>query len=205
VLKRNRDDILIVIGSILLALIGVAYLTPVQIRQPGYGGGSDAPIVLGIWNSASRYDWPLNQALGAWNASGVAIRFVRASSDRAQIVVTMASKGACGDKADVAACTEYGHPAGERRTIRIVQKLDKFDEAEVLVHELGHILGLHHDHSTRCTAMGPVLWLNCPSPPVGKWRCQLLSAVDIERAVQVDGGMAHAPTQPVFCSKRAAA
>ena len=115
--------------------------------------------------------------------------------------MTFANRDAC-SSSTAFACTGLGF--SEPRTIWIVKRLDLYDEARVLVHELGHIIGLTHDTSNGCVAMTPSLWENCERPPSGKWRCELLAVADIRRATQIVGGTPRPVEGPVFCPKEAA-
>lgn len=206
-LNDTGRDLAAVFAAVLLALVGAAYVIPVHIRQtsvvprslPASPQSPEPDVVLGISNDVPKYQWSLDQAITAWNTSGVQIRFQYVPAAEAQIVVTTAPKSACDSDPEVLACTELGHPAGERRTIWIVDQVDRYDEARVLVHELGHILGLTHDTRDGCVAMAPNLWQNCDSPPPGQWRCRLLAPADIARAVDLNGGTPNPTAGPVYC------
>ena len=120
--------------------------------------GRDAPgpiTILGIANEAAGFEWSLHHANAAWNASGAAIRFEPMPAAEARVIVVLAPRSDCGPESDVVACAMRGHPAGVTRTVWIVDPLDRWDEARVLVHELGHVVGLTHDTHDGCVAMTP--------------------------------------------------
>jgi hypothetical protein len=212
VLTDAAHDLGTAVIVILAGLVGAAFLIPGQIQvssppgrprpAPGPGAAPGAAIQLSVFNEAATYAWSLTQALAAWNASGARIHFDSVDTPSADVTVTIANPSPCGSDPDVAARTELGYSGP--RTIWIVQRLDKYAEAEVLVHELGHIIGLGHDTSGACATMTPSLWQNCDPPPPGEWRCQLLAASDIEHAVQIIGGTPRPANGPVFCRTGAA-
>lgn len=211
-LNNATHDLGTAILTILAGLVGVAFITPGHLKPPsnspsGRHGATPTPtpspapnFELAVFNNnAPRYAWSLARALDAWNNSGASIHFFTISTRSANVTVTMAEPSPCGSDPDVAACTELGHSG--RRTISIAQRLDRYAEAQVLVHELGHVIGLTHDTSGGCAAMTPILWQNCELPRPGMWRCRLLEPSDIERAVALVGGTAHPISEPVFCPK----
>jgi len=69
----------------------------------------------------------------------------------------------------------------------------------IATHELGHILGLHHDNR-RCATMNSLAGLRCTRVPFFyAWRCRLLQADDVRGAVKRYGGTVK-PIGPVeFC------
>jgi len=207
VLKGVTHDLGTGLAATLAGLIGAAFFLPGHIQQPGLPGPprpgpSPQPrpaVTLSVYNKAPEYSWSLARALEAWNSSGASIHFYTVATANANVTVTISNPSTCGSDPNIAGCTELGHDGP--RIIWIVQQFDKYDEAEVIVHELGHIIGLTHDFSGTCEAMTPDLGQNCSSPPPGEWRCRLLGPNDIKRAVGLVGGEARFPSGPEFCPK----
>ena len=79
---------------------------------------------------------------------------------------------------------------------------NRYTAAGALAHELGHVLGLAHEHG-RCAAMNPQGSYRgpgrCPKSPGWAWRCRLLEAEDLRRAVELYGGRIAAPTASPYC------
>jgi hypothetical protein len=209
VLSGAGRDAITACGFVLAALTAAALLVPMRIDRPPDSPppspnvpAESAPtpepaVVIGVSNAAPEYDWGLDRAMRAWNKSGARVRFTYTTADDADVVVMTAPEDAC-ELPQAAACTFAGRPGGGQRPIWIVQRLGRYDMARLLVHELGHILGLGHVNEG-CVAMTPGPWQNCRPAPRGTWRCRLLALGDIERAVRIYGGTARPLAGPVFC------
>ena len=148
-------------------------------------------------------------AVRAWNASGVRVRFVPVSRQRAQVVIrrgnasyvpiaypsSVYDNGACAGFADVG-WWPGRHQAGVTLDRRCVGLLVS---AEVVAHELGHILGLQHP-SRGCAAMTPSPYMYCRSQPkMWQYRCSLLEADDLRGARRLYGGKIRA-RRSRFCA-----
>jgi hypothetical protein len=138
---------------------------------------------------------PFVAAIHAWNTSGAAVRFTIASRGvEPDIVVRIGPAAECGPRA--VACAPIGYAREKPGVVWVVHRLDRQDEAHVLVHELGHVIGL--THRPGCNAMNPD-GDGCPLPPPGEWRCRLLERVDLARAVRLYGGEAARVRTPANC------
>jgi hypothetical protein len=147
-----------------------------------------------IHNAAREDEQPFLAAVAAWNSSGADVHFRVVPERQAKVVVRRGSSSPCGPGA--AGCAEIGYTGGEQSVVWLVQQLDQIDTTRVLVHELGHALGLTHVNG--CAAMNPG-WHGCPGPPAGDWRCRLLEAGDVARAIDLYGGRAKPLRTPAVC------
>ena len=149
---------------------------------------------IAIYNAAGKEEKPFLAAVAAWNRSGADVRFRIVSEGQARVLVRQGSPSRCGSPA--AGCADVGYTGGQRSVVWLVQRLNAIDTTRVLVHELGHVLGLTHVRG--CAAMNPG-WHGCPAPPRGDWRCRLLERSDVERAVGLYGGTAKPLRTPAVC------
>jgi hypothetical protein len=169
-------------------------------RTHGYRWPSST---IGYYDLSHGYGWSLEQAAVAWDLSGAKVRFVPVPRARAQVIV-----GARLDAGDV-------HEAGEARVhvgggrihdavVYIRDGVDRYTAAQILTHELGHVLGIAHDDrgcaTMNSTLLGDHPW-KCAPPPRGEWRCGLVTADDATAAVRLYGGRALAPPRE-FCPIR---
>lgn len=153
--------------------------------------------------TAPQYAWSLEQAVAAWNTSGARVRFVRARTPAAAVLMIRTR--------DMTALGTAGFRTARGRILRaqvsVVPELDRFTAALVLTHELGHVLGLDHD-DRRCATMNAYLDEETSLPvscsvdvPVGKWFCRLLQSDDLRGAIALYGGRARGPRPQPTCFK----
>jgi hypothetical protein len=119
-----------------------------------------------------------------------AVRFVYVPRSHAGVVVT--THGPSCKDADGCAYAGY---LGITSVVWIAPDLDRYSAAQVIAHELGHVLGLGHT-TVRCAAMSAGWY--CPDAPAGEWRCRLLERDDVDGAVHLYGGTVR-PLGPVNC------
>jgi hypothetical protein len=201
-----------VVGAILVAASPRA---PETLKQHlPWRTSLDAPVFVGsgevkLWpdgdvpyfNAAPDQAWALELAVRAWNESGADLRFHAVPRDRAQLVI---------EHLETASCDHAEASVGRVRHARVhVFRLDptrpecnRYDAAQALAHELGHVLGLDHQQ-VGCATMNPVGSYRgpeqCPPTPPATWRCRLLEAADIRRAVELYGGTARRASGPRAC------
>ena len=155
---------------------------------------------IGYYDLSHGYGWSLQQAAVAWDLSGAKVRFVPVPRARAQVIV-----GAQLDAGDAREAGEAQlHVAGGRidhAVVFIRDGVDRYTAAQILTHELGHVLGLAHE-DRGCATMNSTLLGNhpwkCATVPRGDWRCGLVTMDDATAAVHLYGGRALAPSRE-FC------
>jgi hypothetical protein len=189
------------IGAILLAASPRA---PQTLKQHlPWRTSLDAPVFVGagevrLWpdgdiayyNAARDQAWALARAVEAWNESGVHVRFHAVPRDRAQLVVEYIEDRRC-DHAEAS----LGRVREARVHIFVLDparpECNRYDAAQALAHELGHVLGLDHQEQG-CATMNPAGSLrgpeHCEPTPPSTWRCRLLEPADVRRAVELYGG-----------------
>jgi hypothetical protein len=138
---------------------------------------------------------PVTTAASIWNHSGAKVRFVRVSKrSRAGLVVSIKQFGACtngtvnvGAGAEKLADANVGYGFGHKQQLRFDNTCPASGSINVLVHELGHVLGLQH--SKKCSAMFPYDGGGCGAGPLiwEDW-CQKLRPDDVNGAIHLYGG-----------------
>ena len=133
-----------------------------------------------------------------WNRSGAKVRFTRVHSKKhAGLVVFVERFGACqngrlqpGASAERLADANLGYGFGRKQQLRFDNTCPTAGAINVLVHELGHVLGLNH--SKKCAAMYPIDGGGCGAGPL-LWEdfCQRLRPDDVRGAVHLYGGKSH--------------
>jgi len=163
----------------------------------GYVGAGQAwpDGVITYFNAAPDQAWAVKRAVAAWNASGARIRFVAAGPRSAQVRIEHFPGVSCTINAE--ATVGYGPNA----RVWIFHRDDssaycnRYVAAQLLAHELGHVLGLGHETRT-CAVMNPMTTLQgparCGKAKLWQWRCRLLAADDVAGALALYGGVARA-------------
>jgi len=106
----------------------------------------------------------LTTAVLQWDNAGIATRFIITDDPQAEVVVRVDQR-ACRDRC--AALTEYvGYRPGGMETIYLSREPSPLEKIKptyymtrVLVHELGHVLGLHHNSG--CSVMSSSFMKDC--------------------------------------------
>lgn len=151
--------------------------------------------VIPYFNAARNYDGRVRDAVRAWNASGVRVRFKRVPRSRARVVIRNVGRGCHG-------IATLGYAAHLRTHTVALGLRDCQEEGASLVttHELGHIIGLTHAQRA-CSVMSTPPQIFCGKPPKPWQRhCRVLQADDLRRARRLYGGRAK-PLGPEFCDR----
>ena len=133
------------------------------------------------------WNWSIDAAVRTWNRSGADIRFRRVPRHRAQVVIGYGNLGSAAGLATI------GHHSGAFVRVnsllyRPLRERDRVFAAQVLAHELGHVLGLHHVRANNCRLMSTPPLTYCPTPPEPwLYDCQWLSKDDIRGVVHLYG------------------
>ena len=149
--------------------------------------------------TGSRYKKEVAAAAAAWNKSGAKVRWVKASKTRARVPIRVS------DKIPAAGLAWYFGNGRGRIDLRSNLKKGQLTElagrgvaTQVIVHEMGHIMGLDHETGT-CAIMQPALGGGCRrAPEIWQFRCRLLEKDDVRGGVALFGGRV-GKVGPEFC------
>jgi hypothetical protein len=155
------------------------------------------------YNAARANRWPIRRAVRAWNASGAGVRFVAVPRRRAKVVIRYHRSRKC--EGVGYAVVDFARGVAIRGDVAI-SRPDPGDPAcarwalaMVAAHELGHVLGLEHEHR-RCATMNATIMGfgpgRCDPTAEWEWRCRLLERDDVRGAVRLYGGRVRARPRP---------
>lgn len=188
--------------------VGTAAATPITAiddgpRLPRESSSGPTPLfeLLGVkwksrtiryFNKARVYSDDVRQAAAAWNGSGARLKWKAVSKKRAAVVITPSlSRNS--------PFSGLASTNGKRGSIQLQPNLyDLADDPEggsllaqtVIVHEMGHIIGLDHEDGV-CAAMNSSPLASCDGPPeIWQYRCRALHPDDVRGAIRLFGGKA---------------
>jgi hypothetical protein len=167
------------------------------------------------YNAATSSAAAVKSAVYTWNTSGANIHFAPAPKNVANVVIVDVDNRNISDAGLLGiATTGYvprGMPApnpnGTKPTtgahVWLVRpSLDggllPIQRAQVVAHELGHVLGLGHE-SRGCAIMNPALNELCPGPEKWMINCRVLQRDDVAGAIALYGGHVARPMPSKYC------
>ena len=167
------------------------------------------------YNAATSSASAVASAIYTWNTSGANVRFVRAPKNVADVVIIDVANRNISDSGLLGIATTGYVPRGMlapnpngTKPVRgahvwlVRPSLDggllPIQRAQVVAHELGHVLGLGHE-SRGCAIMNPALNELCPGPEPWKINCRVLQRDDVAGAVALYGGHVARPMPSKYC------
>ena len=137
--------------------------------------------MITVASEAPRYDRAVASAVRVWNSAAVGVRFERAPSRRARVLIRYGSGASMGyagcEGVNGAAVLGYPGPAYLATVVSVRRSCrSKRLRAVTAIHELGHVLGLAHD-DRRCSIMNSRVRLRTGVPS----RCYGAAAAAISR------------------------
>lgn len=187
--------------ALVLALLGALVLAPSAQAYKRLGYRFPSRTITYYDATGSRYKKEVAAAAAAWNRSGVKVRWVRASRSRARVPIRVT------DKIPSAGLAWYfGDGRGliqlksDLRKGQLTEIAGRGVATQVIVHEMGHVMGLDHVTNT-CAIMQPSLGLGCrQAPEIWRFRCRLLEKDDLRGGVALFGGKV-GRLGPEFCDR----
>lgn len=138
--------------------------------------------------------WAVAKAAEAWNDSGALLLFKRVARKDADLLIRYDKRSSCNS-----GFTSVNFPPFRAEIVMGQCKgVDKFQQVQLVAHEMGHVIGLEHENGVcsvmneRTTFFGSPASTHpfkCPAPPKKSWRCGLLSTDDISGATKLYGGV----------------
>ena len=176
--------------------IAAALLVLVACAPPAHAYRYDGPRWPGrtiTYYNLTGYKTPVREAVRAWNASGVALRFRAVSRRNARVLIHGGHGRGCQGIAQV------GYDRGSRASVRLGSGCEyESSMTHVAAHELGHILGHDHDNLV-CALMNSSGRSRCEPEPDWSYRCRVLERDDVLGAVRRYGGTVKPVREQPFC------
>lgn len=208
--RRGRTALLaasVLIASLLVAVPGASAHgtsspTGRAISPTPVGGRAWTVPVIRLYDATPPvYREGIDVAIRSWNETRVGVRFARTSRRRLAHVVV----GTARYPGDVAGKATLGMVRGAWVRLDTALVMTEHDQsgntiwnlaggavpeeiAEVMSHELGHVLGLQHTRG--CSLMSVSTFESCRySPPSGSWPCRLPQRRDVLAMARRYGGV----------------
>ena len=184
-------------AALIVTLVAIANPSPAGAYR--LEGGRWPTATITYFNEVPAYAWAVDTAAYAWNTSGARVQFIKGSRRDAKVLIGIRWFKVAGD-----ASLQRSKGRFVSAKVGIQSGQDRYTMALVVVHELGHVLGLDHEDRV-CATMNSYLVENhpehCSATPDGMWVCRLLRSDDVRGAVNLYGGTPWPIRGPEFCNK----
>lgn len=192
-------------------LVGAVLAAALLVAVPALAAAADVPFRGKPWPGGkvtyydatpSAYRFSVRAAVAHLNAVGAKVTFARTSSRRRARLVLRADH-----RMRAAGRATQGYVAGRRseavfnRSFGVTR--DKYATTMLIVHELGHVLGLDHPRrGSQCAVLNPRFFRVCAFEGVTAqtWICGLVQPADL-RPLQRRYGRRSAKRQPRYCPR----
>ncbi len=172
------------------------------------GGGKWSKGQVPYFLAAGQHRWAVKKAVRAWNKSGARVRFKAVRRSKAKLIIGYYSRRVQPRATDQCGSghATLGYVPGASRVWlpRLTRRSPYADHncALIVVHELGHVLGLAHEER-RCATMNSTSVnlspRHCPPNREWEWRCRLLERDDVRGVVKRYGGRVRRARTPAMC------
>lgn len=143
-LKRTAPALVIAAAAALVTLV------PTNAKSYEAKAQAWPTRTVTYYDDAPGWDAEIRQAARTWNSVGAAVRFRRASRERADVIIRLAPRGRLKGCSGVA---QVGYsPFVRQAPVWLGHGCDRAGALLVATHELGHVLGLGHENE-RCATM----------------------------------------------------